>query len=349
MTRLPDSVHTDRPWLIHEIAPDFALEDVWRIAMPGAGPGDFARALEVVRSSVDEGSLGPVARLLFAVRWRLGALLGWDETKGGLGDRVSPVADRVPGHLRPGADLLEDSPFALVYQLEDEAAEEVASSTVHGILHLMWLPGDEGHELRCAVLTQPNGVPGRAYMAAITPVRVLVVWPALVRTVERAWQAYRAPVRGGRTDQTPEGLTIAPDYVDRFELATDLVASPREWATAMFEEGVPRRDRELLFRTVLGCALDDDGAPGTLAGLQVAHEDDHRMALTMAGPRVRTQLLVEVSGRGVSLTTTHEYVSPLGRAIWSLVGVRHRQLAAPLLREAAGLLRSGSAEEPVPG
>ena len=39
--RLPDHAHADRPWRIHEITGDFALEDVWALPTPG-GPDDFA-------------------------------------------------------------------------------------------------------------------------------------------------------------------------------------------------------------------------------------------------------------------------------------------------------------------
>jgi hypothetical protein len=35
--RLPNSVHTSRPWRIHELTRDFRLEDVWEL------PGSAAR------------------------------------------------------------------------------------------------------------------------------------------------------------------------------------------------------------------------------------------------------------------------------------------------------------------
>src|SRR5918995_1836455 len=33
--RLPNAAHTSRPWRIHELAPDFRLEDVWALPTPG--------------------------------------------------------------------------------------------------------------------------------------------------------------------------------------------------------------------------------------------------------------------------------------------------------------------------
>lgn len=38
--KLPDTAHTSRPWRIHEVAPDFEVEDVWALPTPG-GPDDF--------------------------------------------------------------------------------------------------------------------------------------------------------------------------------------------------------------------------------------------------------------------------------------------------------------------
>ncbi len=76
--RLPDSAHTSRPWRIHEIAPDFRIEDVWALPTPG-GPGDFPRLIELVTS------MGPVTELIprrtRSLRHPLedGELLGWDE------------------------------------------------------------------------------------------------------------------------------------------------------------------------------------------------------------------------------------------------------------------------------
>ncbi|HBX81371.1 MAG TPA: DUF2867 domain-containing protein, partial [Propionibacteriaceae bacterium] len=39
--RLPKTAHTERPWRIHELTPDFRVEDVWAFRTPGAGPDDF--------------------------------------------------------------------------------------------------------------------------------------------------------------------------------------------------------------------------------------------------------------------------------------------------------------------
>jgi hypothetical protein len=40
-----------------------------------------------------------------------------------------------------------------------------------------------------AVLVKPNGLFGTAYMAAIRPFRHLIVYPPLMRLIEREWRA----------------------------------------------------------------------------------------------------------------------------------------------------------------
>src|SRR3954451_12269527 len=96
--RLPESAHTDRPWRIHEIAPDFELEDVWALPTPG-GPDDLDRLVRVF-TGWTEGEFPLPVRALFAVRWQLGRALGWDRADSGVGKRVPSLRDRLPADLR---------------------------------------------------------------------------------------------------------------------------------------------------------------------------------------------------------------------------------------------------------
>ncbi|MFE3059153.1 DUF2867 domain-containing protein [Nocardia sp. NPDC059239] len=77
--RLPHAEHTDRPWRIHELAPDFRVQDVWTFRAPGAGPDDFPVVLAAIRAGAGPAAASAPVRFLFAVRRRLGALLGWNE------------------------------------------------------------------------------------------------------------------------------------------------------------------------------------------------------------------------------------------------------------------------------
>jgi Protein of unknown function (DUF2867) len=187
--RLPDSAHTERPWRIHELTPDFELLDVWAAPTPG-GPDDFGRFVDLFMSYDPAQSSSFAVRTLFAVRWVLGDLLGLDAPDTGVGGRVPSLRDRMSADLReagtgPSIDAL---PFQWLYVLDDECAAEVANKTVHGVLHAGWVPdGDGGYRGQVAVLVRPNGLLGRAYLAFIKPFRHALVYPAIFKELERRW------------------------------------------------------------------------------------------------------------------------------------------------------------------
>ena len=85
--RLPSTAHTLRPWLVHQLAPDFHLEDVWALPTPG-GPHELPRLVSTVFSSEFPHGAPRVVRALWQVRWTLGALLGWDDEDTGVGTGV---------------------------------------------------------------------------------------------------------------------------------------------------------------------------------------------------------------------------------------------------------------------
>jgi hypothetical protein len=189
--RIARDEHTSRPWRIHEFTADFRVEDVWALPTPGAGPDDFRRFVREMLAHDFEREGSRVVAVLFAIRWKLGELLGWDTQPEGLGDRVPTLRDRLPidlGATAPRASA--GDPLIPLYLVDDEFAGEIANKTMHGVMHLSWVPdGHGGYRGQMAVLVRPNGVFGRAYMAAIKPFRYLLVYPALMRWVERTWRA----------------------------------------------------------------------------------------------------------------------------------------------------------------
>ncbi len=191
MKLLPNSTHSSRPWRIHELTPDFTVEDVWALETPG-DRADFPRLpSEFFAGDFPRDAPAPV-RLLWAARLRLGSLLGWDEPDDGLGSRVPTLRDRLPAALRAASSEsgYDIRPFTLVYDLADEWAAELANRTVHAVLHLGWVPDEAGgYRGQLAVLVKPNGLLGVAYMALIKPLRYLIVYPALLRGLERRWRA----------------------------------------------------------------------------------------------------------------------------------------------------------------
>ena len=188
--RLPDAAHTRRPWRIHEIAPDFRLEDVWGLPAPG-GPDSFPQVVRMMASLDPSRSSSAIVRGLFAMRWQLGELLGWDGEETGVGSRVPTLRDRLPADLRDArGPEFEALPFTSLYLLDDEWAAESANHTMHGVMHIGLVPdGAGGHRGQMAVLVKPNGRLGDAYMAAIRPFRHLLVYPPMLRELERTMRA----------------------------------------------------------------------------------------------------------------------------------------------------------------
>jgi Protein of unknown function (DUF2867) len=175
--RLPKSAHTSRPWRIHELRPQLRVEDVWALPTPG-GPDDFPRLVEVVTSWNPAKSASTPVRLLFALRFKVGELFGWDG----------------PSERRG---------FTPLYVADDEWAAETVNRTVHGVLHLGWVEnGSGGWRGQLAVLVEPNGLLGHAYMAAIKPFRHFVVYPKMLRELGRAWQ----PVSSTASAGAPRGV-----------------------------------------------------------------------------------------------------------------------------------------------
>jgi Protein of unknown function (DUF2867) len=188
--QLPKTAHTSRPWRIHELTPDFRLEDVWDL--PGVGgPEDFPSLVTLIASIDPAQGSSRAARTLWALRWKLGELFGWDGPDAGLGTRVATLRDRLPADLRdvPAGPTFDVLPFTSLFLLDDEWAAEIANGTMHGVIHIGRVPDqDGGFRARMAVLVKPNGLLGHAYMAAIRPFRHLIVYPPMMRDAERMWR-----------------------------------------------------------------------------------------------------------------------------------------------------------------
>jgi hypothetical protein len=137
------------------------------------------------------------------LRWKIGELLRWEDANAGIGSRVPTLRNRLPPDLRhtPGPEMEPAGgrlPFSSLYLLEDEWAAETANRTMHGVMHMGWVPdGSGGYRGQMAVLVKPNGFFGEAYMAAIRPFRHLLVYPRLMRDVEREWRAAAASTAAG--------------------------------------------------------------------------------------------------------------------------------------------------------
>jgi hypothetical protein len=108
------------------------------------------------------------------------------------GTNETSLASRLPDDLR---DTTWDQdfgslPFKPLYRTDTESAAEVSNKTVHGVMHLGWAEQADGtYQGQMAVYVKPRGRFGQVYMTFIKPFRYWIVYPALMRQVERRWNA----------------------------------------------------------------------------------------------------------------------------------------------------------------
>lgn len=194
--------HECRPMRIHDLVSEFTLEDVWALPARG-GPEGFEELLGLIGSFDPSQVDSRPARFLWGLRDRLGAWFGLGEVStpadgdgaGALpipGSAETSLRDRLPPDLRGtvAGVSFDPLPFVPLYRADREAAAEISNKTVHAVAHLAWVEVDQGvYEARMAVYVKPRGAFGRAYMAAIKPFRHWVVYPAMMRQMEQAWEA----------------------------------------------------------------------------------------------------------------------------------------------------------------
>jgi hypothetical protein len=203
--RLPNNEHESHGWRIEEIAPDFRLEDAWALPAEGA-VDDFDALLEVLTALDPADSQSRLAHALFSLRHSLGKWFGWDErpSASAKDGAESTLRTRLPEDLcatTTGATIGSREfgglvAFKPLYRTNVEWAAEIYNQTVHGVLHVAWVEQGEGvFRAQMGVYVKPRGWFGRTYMAAIAPFRYLIVYPALMREVERAWNSHLAQRR----------------------------------------------------------------------------------------------------------------------------------------------------------
>jgi hypothetical protein len=209
--RIPNAAHEAHPWVIAEIAPDFKLLDAWALPVHG-GPDGFDSFLEVMASFDPAKAESTASRALFTVRYRLGALLGWDDATKRRpipGCTETTLSARLPDDLRgsatspviSGALQRAAGGFIPLYRTDEEWAAELSNGTVHGVLQLAWVQQGRGrHRAQMAVYVKPRGRLGETYMMLIQPFRHLIVYPALMRQIGHAWDA-RGRAGTGRDQQ----------------------------------------------------------------------------------------------------------------------------------------------------
>ena len=168
----------------HSILGDIVPYEVWRLDLPGGGEG---RTVADIRSLSLANKPSRVVKSLFAIRWFLGRLFGWDQEskdQEGLFQSRLTEADRVLSMVAPGT---KDGPFTVLYVHPTEAMSEISNKTVHAALVWILLPRDNGYRLLWGIYVKPIGRLTTIYMGLIKPFRHWIVYPSLLRRLYHMW------------------------------------------------------------------------------------------------------------------------------------------------------------------
>ena len=166
---------------------DVSIEDAWAIPLPGGGEH---RTVADLRSAVLAArAAGPgVAQPLLWVRQRIGAWLDRDRP------RPDWLAESISARLEPtdrARSLVEprtpDGSFRLVYRFEREQLGELRNAAVHAFAALSIERTSEGYRAYLGVFGMPAHRLTGLYMALIAPFRRRIVYPAIARSLQRAW------------------------------------------------------------------------------------------------------------------------------------------------------------------
>jgi Protein of unknown function (DUF2867) len=174
---------------VHQFLHDMPLEDAWAIPLPGGRPGRTVEDLLQVTAAARSGAPG-VAKWLFWLRGRIGALFGWDNHRPNWDaesylHRLTP-ADRARSLAAPGT---RDGNFIILYRFEDEQLAELRNGTVHALSSFSIRLAPSGYLAYLGVFVKPVHGFTRLYMWAIKPFRHLIVYPAIIRIIQSAWAA----------------------------------------------------------------------------------------------------------------------------------------------------------------
>jgi len=176
-----------QPLRVHDFLAGVPLHDVWAVDLPRVRSGITLDEF-LWMANARAGALPPIVRWLLNIRLLIGQRLGWDrepaassweifETRLTAADRSKSL---VPAGTREGF-------FRVVYHLENEQLVELVNRTAHAAALSALVETPNSYRFYFAVYVRSVSRITPIYMALIDPLRKLVVYPSLLRTVLRNW------------------------------------------------------------------------------------------------------------------------------------------------------------------
>lgn len=175
------------PLRVHQFLADVPVHDVWVVELPRVRAGitldEFVQAAGEFPLR-----LSPVVRALLGIRFAIGRIFNWD--RGADATVTASFASRLTPDDRSTSLAPAGRPvgvFRMVYRFENEQLLEVINRTVHGAALTALVDTGTAYRFYFGVYVRSVGRLTAAYMAVIDPVRKLIVYPSLLRSVRAAW------------------------------------------------------------------------------------------------------------------------------------------------------------------
>src|SRR5499426_4246799 len=187
MPRIPTQEFEGLQLRVHDLLAGVPLHDVWAVDLPRVRSGitldEFLRA-----AGARPFTPSPAVRALLSIRFFVGRLLGWDRepdatvretfaTRLTTTDRSKSLA---PAGTREGL-------FRIVYRFENEQLLELINRTAHAAALSALVETETAYRFYFAVYVCSVSRFTGVYMAAIDPVRRLIVYPSILRSVRANW------------------------------------------------------------------------------------------------------------------------------------------------------------------
>jgi hypothetical protein len=178
------------PLRVHSFLNDVALHDVWAVDLPAvSGRATLEEFRRRTRSRNLAAKISWPARALFGLRFFLGRIFGWDREP----ERNKPAyfAEWLTAEDRERSIMPAGTPesfFRVVYSFENETLLEVINRTAHAALLSALAETPQGYRFYFAVYVRELSWVTRVYMALIDPFRRWLVYPAILKQVQRNWE-----------------------------------------------------------------------------------------------------------------------------------------------------------------
>lgn len=172
----------------HSLVAEVPLHDVWAVDLSGQGPHPSMVDLRALLSAGSLRSANRLVSFLFGLREWLGRIFAWDHEPPRAPERSFlhrlSASDRESSLVAPGT---LEGPFRVLFVSHREAISEIQNATVHAFSVLALVARPPGYRLYWAIHVQPVGRITSWYMRLIDPFRRIIIYPAVLRHLQRAW------------------------------------------------------------------------------------------------------------------------------------------------------------------